>query len=385
MASIKGTVAKLFNGITMLRNLSTLNKLSPLLTSITLALALFAIPSSASAQEFAGDFNSKSVSSFKTDNLAVQLLSSPGNYKLTLTPSGNDTGIPVADARVFWLKQPSRLVVDVMDFSSSSAYKEEVRNVDIAAIRTGIHKEKVRVVIDIREELVPDYKSGFDASTGGFFVDFSFSGRKSASVDSQTKPKPEELTQLGKKPREIITRRPEPVPSADEISMIIKEDTPKIKRPKQIIPPAGVVEVPKPRKAKPPKTATKSTPIKIKEEPKAVKKPAPKKATSSSILAAIEFRELLGQESSALFIDINNPANFSLEKKDSSVYELTLEKTKLKGVNLSLPQFPPDAFEGFEVVVCRQRGEDVVVRIYTPEGTTLTPFRAQGKLWVKAK
>ena len=344
------------------------------------------------APELALSQSSREVASLKTDNLNISLESSPGNYRLEILPPVSTRAID--DARVFILKQPSRLVVDVMNFSSSLAHKEEIRSTDISSIRAGIHKEKVRLVIDIRDELVPEYNSRFDAESGGFFVDFNLSGDRVAAVETVSEP-PSQIspTKTIKKPKKIITapramkkelNEPKasiitepksvvaPVAAAPVVAPIVapvaKIDPPKTPQAKQILPPKGEIKLPE---------TGKKAEMAVEEKVNTSK---------GAVLTAVEFKEFLSEKtSSALYIDTDLPSNFSLDKKDPTVYELILGKTKLKGVNLSLPQFPPDDFKGFEVVVCRQRGEDVVVRIYTPEGTTLVPVRAKGKLWIKAQ
>lgn len=83
-------------------------------------------------------------------------------------------------------------------------------------------------------------------------------------------------------------------------------------------------------------------------------------------------------------IDVEGIKTYSFNQKDSGKFELLLKDCELSGSYLTLPQFPPDTFGGFQVIVAAPAGNDVLVKVYAEEGVKISPFIAQGKLWLKA-
>ena len=85
----------------------------------------------------------------------------------------------------------------------------------------------------------------------------------------------------------------------------------------------------------------------------------------------------------AIVISGKNLEGYKLNQKGPNLFELQLENANLDGEHLSLPQFPPESFNGFEVVLANQKNSDVIVKIYVNDGVTLSPYLAGGKLWIK--
>ncbi|HMO18258.1 MAG TPA: AMIN domain-containing protein [Oligoflexia bacterium] len=74
---------------------------------------------------------------------------------------------------------------------------------------------------------------------------------------------------------------------------------------------------------------------------------------------------------------------YELKKKSANEYELTLKMSRLKADYLTLPQFPPDSFKGFRYIKSSQGETDISVQIFVDDGTRLTAFIADEKLWVR--
>ncbi|MBP9837420.1 MAG: hypothetical protein KBC84_01770 [Proteobacteria bacterium] len=85
----------------------------------------------------------------------------------------------------------------------------------------------------------------------------------------------------------------------------------------------------------------------------------------------------------AVAIDAPNLKSYALTKITPELYELTMEDAHLAGNHLSLPQFPPENFRGFSVVVAREEKSKVVLKIFVEDGTRLFPFIANNQLWIK--
>ena len=131
------------------------------------------------------------------------------------------------------------------------------------------------------------------------------------------------------------------------------------------------------------------TPIKAVENPiqanTAVKKVEPSIPTAggSATVKGIFYQTTRNSSVSSLMIDIDNINAYTLTQRKANAYELVLENAKLAGRHLTLPQFPPDTFKGFEVVLANQDGNNVIVKVYVEDDVTLSPFIAEDQLWLK--
>ena len=61
-----------------------------------------------------------------------------------------------------------------------------------------------------------------------------------------------------------------------------------------------------------------------------------------------------------------------------------MENCKVANADVSIPQFTPeDLFGGFEVIVARQKGDNVEVKIYTDATIKPKVLTKDGKLWIQ--
>lgn len=91
-----------------------------------------------------------------------------------------------------------------------------------------------------------------------------------------------------------------------------------------------------------------------------------------------------GKQSSAVMISVPHLSNYGLKTDKPNVYVLVLNNARLAGKHLTLPQFPPDGFSGFEVVMAQEEGQDVIVKIYVDDNVKLSPYRMNDQVWIRA-
>lgn len=284
---------------------------------------------------------------------------------------------------VFVIENPIRIVVDIEDYHSERAENVELETAQLKSLRTGIHPDKVRFVLDCVGAQPPQIESFHDDTMNRLTVRISFDGksgslgvpdRKVSKVETQ-KPIGEATfpDTLSKKLPRAQQTLPSVQPMASSENSVEGE------------------ELPAPQEREPKKNKPELERIQLgrksSENPVIALRGNKKVRTSveTTTVSGIFFKTLLGSAGPAIMLDVETVPEHSLQQRKPSVYEITLLNSKLSGPHLSLPQFPPESFEGFEVVVARQRNNDVAIMVHVIEGVELETFNANGKLWIKIK
>jgi hypothetical protein len=266
------------------------------------------------------------------------------------------------------IENPIRLVIDVAGVSSKASQSIPVKNSKISSLRIGVHPDKTRIVIDVTGIDAPEYEISDNGE-----VTFSFVGQSADSdVEEPARPvatpKPiieiKEIPTLPKKepiaqPTPRIAPTPKPITEVDE-------DLPPILAPKKKPPP--VIE----------DIEESSSDDSVDEEI-----PAIAKQPGTGLVKSIYYQTLSDTGAPAVTLDIEGLDSYSLNKRKPDLYELVIQNAHLAGKHLSLPQFPPDTFKGFSVIVGREEGGNVFLKIYVEENVKLFPFVAKGQLWLK--
>jgi hypothetical protein len=323
-------------------------------------------------------------------------------------------------ANVFSVKAPSRLVVDIPNFNLGTNKKVLLANPYLSGIRLGVHPDKTRLVLDIKSNMIPVYDVVADQSRGALVVSFSLSssGESSPIVERQA------LKEMAApaQPAKVFPSKPATSLGGSEVVLknTIKktmpvpefEPEPEVERPAPLKPEPKIISQPKMTNeeilaAMDPKTKKDSFVVKGNErmgapEPAASEvisapqepvMPQTQTAPSTAdtgvggggvLVSGILFQAPQDAPLGALVIEGTSLNDYSVSQRGANLYELVLKSAKLKGEHLTLPQFPPESFKGFEVVLANQVGPSVVVKIYVNDGVKLSPYLAQGKLWLKA-
>ena len=100
-------------------------------------------------------------------------------------------------------------------------------------------------------------------------------------------------------------------------------------------------------------------------------------------VAGISFEQWPENEASAVVFQMKNTGTYQLLPQGDNRYELRLPNTKLGGNHLVLPQFPPEQYKEFDVIMARQTGDTVVIKIFISKGTKLFPAKIDNNIWLK--
>lgn len=381
----------------------------------------------------------------------VRDLDQESSYLLSATPKKKAGELR---AEVFAVDNPLRLVLDVYARSAAAAPKAEVKDVNISSLRTGVHADKTRIVLDIRSEILPHYKLSADETSGGVIVNFGFeAGRSSKEAQSvgrsalpaarqaqapEVSQKAEEEAKIDLKRKEAVVPKtapaskeeklpPEEEPLAEPLdrkkieSELLKPQPLRDSSHTSDLPAAkgGVVALPRPEE---PEQKILTAPTRSKEEEaekllsgskspvfvvKGDSETSPTqdsgksadesqqvaaltgkvsqtgKPLSGAMLEGISYRTIENSGASAVVLNTKELETYSLSRSKANLYELILQNTKLAGSHLGHPQFPPEKFKGFEVVIARQKDDDVELKIHTESGVKLSPFRVKDEIWLK--
>jgi len=323
----------------------------------------------------------------RTTGLRVSLESSTTNtFKLKIDSlSGSEKlGHRI---NVLVIENPTRLVVDVAGVSSKAAQTVPVRNSKISALRIGVHPDKTRIVLDVGGDDAPEYEI---SEEGEIMFSFGGSAQKDENEDDLPRPlaTPKKSVEIKELPN-LAPKKVQPEATPEPTPRII-EDKPN---------PDDSDELPAILKKKPPKeddllddldrssessSGAKSSSAESSDDGSLDEEiPAITNQPGTGMVKAIYYQTLSDTGAPAVTLDIDGLDSYSLNKRKPDLYELVIQNAHLSGKHLSLPQFPPDTFKGFSVIVAREEGGNVFLKIYVEENVKLFPFVAKGQLWLK--
>lgn len=108
-------------------------------------------------------------------------------------------------------------------------------------------------------------------------------------------------------------------------------------------------------------------------------------ASNDTVIKSIVFQTTAEKMQSSMVISSSQAVSYTIHQISKSEYELVIPNTKLKGEHLKLPQYPPDSFKGFLYFTASDDASGTRIKIQVEDGIILTPYLANGKLWVKAE
>ncbi len=349
-------------------------------------------------------------------------------YSLSIKPKGGLESLETdLTARVFAISSPSRLVVDIPGIPGDKDSRAELTDERLQRARVGVHRDKTRFVIDIRDNRKPDYNVRSDEEAEALIVEFKILNE--ILEESEPEPGTENTAteNTGTEATPVPTAAATPIPTAEPTTAPTPKPTavPTIEPTPEPTPVATTKPTPKPTpRATPEPTSDPIGEPNVKKDADALLLKAIQAAqleaennggetpdtrivietpndtvengsnsttdetiepTSLATVRGIFFQAPKGTAGGGVMIDVENINTYSLNQRNENLYELILEKAKLEGNHLLLPQFPPEEFGGFEVLVARERSAQVYIKIYVNAGTILFPYIADNKLWIKTE
>jgi|GEM_PF-6867024 len=336
-----------------------------------------------------------------TVKLAHKLLSisvsSGENASLSVRVATKDGSSFPEEPKVFSIENPARLVIDIPGVIADSARSLGLNSKVASSIRLGQHPDKTRLVLDLTGETPPHYSSSVNDDGSVLSITSSYS---SDYVDNKQSESSEEAsTEVG---------AVKDMPEKPGLAAVSRKDAEKEARDD------SATDVTKPsnsaRSAKATEKLVKASVVKanVKEEashslsqtsaqeedteeskePELVSKAALTSNTYPSDngkqvdIQGIYFRK--DAQGPALLVEVPGLKSYELRKKTDTQFELVLKGTRLSNNKLTHPQFPPEGYEGFELVLARNLGQDSIVKVFVAEGYKLIGYRVDEKLWLKA-
>ncbi len=308
------------------------------------------------------------ITTFKESDVHFSLTKDSLNsdkYELEVKRESN----PLSNLDVFSLLDPTRIVVDIPGSRTNTARNIRIDDSNIKSIRIGIHPSKLRIVIDLTKDKTPFIS--VNKITGNVYkVQFSPSENVKKEI-KEKKPQEEDLSILKetKKTKKVIQKR-------QKIDFIREPKnkfsiTPKVK---PITKPDDVIKMKEEEKEKAKKVASKT-----KKSSNIKRKP------TSQVLDGITFELCKRTKKPSIVLLISNLGKYSIIRTTKNIYELTLKNASLKDNNLLLPQFPPTTYKELQLVSAREKGKDIIVRIYVGDSVSLEVDNKKNKLCINVK
>ena len=322
------------------------------------------------------------LSTFNISNLNFNLIAENQNFKFLVKPN---TKLKTAEltANTFVIKNPNRLVIDIPGFSTTAQKTITLNNSYLSSIRVGSHKNKIRAVVDIKSNKLPKFDIYADQAIQSLVISFSFDDKmQEQNLAKTTKESPAfniadkkitaENTRTETTEKKSIQSGKAKTPSLGNSSIITMRGNEKVNSIEASPIEAKQEELLQTLKDS---NSTMSTDLK-KTNPTAI--PTTEIATIKNILFQAE------RESGALVIEADKIGEYKITQKGKNLYELIISNSKLSGEHLTLPQFPPNNFKNFEVILTNQITENSVqVKIYLNSTVELLPSIIDNKLWIQ--
>ena len=288
-------------------------------------------------------------------------------------------------ADAFLLENPARLVVDLAEFQTQNPGKRSLSSAFVKGVRFGSHPGKTRLVFDL------DGAAKLAASSERLplTLTLTHAGRSVANLAEQPRVVPvpstttTSTTQTTARPTTTTTTAKTTTSTTERSTTSTTAVT------TTTVPPTTTTTLRKPIEVEhsgdvpSEQTVGEAAMNNRGEPPPSSAASSPSTAKGKSVVRGISFRNYGTPPRPAIAIEGAGLANYSLKQSGQNSYELTIEGAALVGAHLSLPQFPPDTFNAFEVIRAQQGNGSVVIEVFVEEGSKITPFMAEGVLWLK--
>ncbi|MCB0352138.1 MAG: AMIN domain-containing protein [Bdellovibrionales bacterium] len=284
--------------------------------------------------------------------LAEGLPPSPPKYESsTVTVSGFNGG----KAEVFSLTDPPRLVLDLIGDRENKKPHLSVDEMSfVKNVRLGIHPDKIRVVLDLKNDSFPDYE--IIRSKGSVSLVFQGGPANTAPV------RPIMAASIVSVQRYSHTSTISPE-VASNIGDIAQE-------------PASPDPVEADLVSEVPRAIARST-------EKSFPKPPLNIDAEGQQLKTIVFGSASDEERSELILELAVRPEFSLNQISPESFNIVLPRAKLAGKHLALPFFPPNRFMGLTMVKASQGEDGVEIELTVEHGSQVRAFARGKKLVVQ--
>lgn len=328
-----------------------MNKLNKIIKSSFLNLLLFFLIGTTFAS--AEKLINKDFSNFK-----VELIEDNNSTKLKIT--SNDK-IEIKD--LFDLENPNRIVVDINNLKLKSNKNLNTKNSkELKQIRLGKHSNKVRFVLDLKGNAIPKFN-------------WSAENEKTISlvINNNTTLALPQKPIITKKTTDIVVNKKSGVTNIPKAEQLVKDklvDQNIIQN--DNIAKSNLRIANNKENAKNPK---KLNPIKEKRKNE--------NSDAEQGLENIKFYFKKEKKTPLVrFIMVKKPA-YTLKKKDSKKYILTIDDANIRWPHLELPQFPPRDFRGFTMIMPERKNGRLEISIGVERDSKVSSFTKDNEVWLK--
>lgn len=340
---------------------------------------------------FCGHSDAEQLAQLKVSGLEIRLNTIERGYELLIKPVGGiDSLSQDLTANVFAIESPTRLVVDIPDFSSNTARTINLTDNFFRALRLGVHSDKVRLVLDVIGDSAPEYSISSDTAREAIVV--LFNPRLSAPFQEKRVETHQE-TNIPELSPELYTEEQIETGTLNQTTQGYKVPDEKLQHKPSATAPKEPSDFEQADQGLSQAMAAVGRGHTARDDGRdhaeeIEKAETPQSTTPSDgkvLVKGIYYHVAKQNNASAVMIDVDNLDMYQLSQKEPNRYELLLKNAKLAGSHLTLPQFPPDTFTGFEVILARPQGQDVVISIYVDQNVhQLSPSKIKDKLWLRA-
>jgi hypothetical protein len=339
-----------------------------------------------------------------TPSMAASQSATAGRARIVVNretgPQGTTLAVRISvpqesKASVFAYKNPSRIVVD---FPGTRVKKNEALKVPankvIKMVRVGSHPEKLRIVLDLLTEGIPEYT--WDSKGKEAVIRVSEPQEKLAGPTSQDEkghtellptplPSPTPLSTATALP--TVTPAPTEAPAtptrAATATATFTATSEPAERPSSAEPAIeqndGISEL-----EQAPSLSAVDPAIEDSSPDSSVATTQPSPPSGDIVIELFRFDYLSPNRTPLIKVMLNKPkAQVQISKVDPKTYRIVVPNCVLAGNHLSLPQFPPADFVGFSMVSAQQFPNKVEVTINVEPGVTLGTFVRGAEIWIK--
>ncbi|RMG40575.1 MAG: AMIN domain-containing protein [Candidatus Dadabacteria bacterium] len=298
------------------------------------------------------------------------------NYKKTgfndLVVNLKGQKIPLPSTQ--FVPAPPRYVIDLPGISGKKNKKLTLANNPfVRSLRIGAHKDKIRLVLDLTDNNVPNANVISSFNSASVALNFEKNRRLSAKTSVSQKRSPGSQLQtasLRETPRDVDVLQVSRVNSQVN-GKIIKSDRASL---------TSVLKVTREDQKTGIKKKAQSLPATISKN--TVKPPV---SSNKQRLIDIKFDYSPKDNKPIVRLRLSKRPIFKLLKQGSRMYRISIANSEIAEEHLSLPYFPPHDFKGFTLVRAEKTKRGVNIFLGTDHGTKISALPDGNDIIVKVR
>lgn len=286
----------------------------------------------------------------------------------------------LSEPTIFAVQNPARIVLDLQERPFLKNGQHEIQALTpLKGVRFGVHKDKVRIVLDLVGLEVPPFK--LRHQDGISVLSLLTLGNQELDLKSTTiEPNPSPANSLSAKTEKIESPSATPIPTLKAAVLELKEPQPKESEAN----PASNNNI------SPSSSTLKATTLEnIKPKP-TIEPPVSSAQDTAEVfdvrkLSTIKFTYLPEDRAPVIVFTLSARPDYSLARLSEKSFKLLIPKSAVLNTKLLNPFFPPRDFKGFNLVqVDPHSNNDLEIIIGVEKGVKLTSAIKGDEIIVRA-